>query len=299
LSNVNTPPSPLLSLLLLTLPLVSTHQSNYSKILSLRATSSALDTQIRDTITLLTTTRRELIATPSTTFSTTTNPVSYSELLSYARQISKFTLPPHTREPKPQPANAEAETGNGTPKESKSETQTNGTSTPVAVPNGVERDTQQTQTQSGSAMEIDSATPATTQTAQNTQNTAATTTTATNSLPESWVQFLNPNTGQFFVPWPSEESIRKGALASIEILMNQGVDPAVFDPEKIAELEAERKRIAEEAERAMEEEQARYRRVEEERRRSVVGRGSAGGERGGEQTKVFQLETFDDDEDED
>jgi hypothetical protein len=148
-------------------------------------------------------------------------------------------------------------------------------------------------------MEIDSATPATTQTAQNTQTTTTATATATNSLPESWVQFLNPNTGQFFVPWPSEENIRKGALASIEILMNQGFDPAVFDPEKIAELEAERKRIAEEAERAMEEEQERYRRVEEERRRSVVGSGSTGGERGGEPQKVFQLETFDDDEDED
>ena len=271
---------------------VSVHQSNYSKIISLRATSSALDTQIRETLTLLTSARRELIATPSTTFPTSTNPVSYSELLTYARRISKFTLPPHTREPRPQPANADAEIGNGTPKESKSETQTNGTSTPVAVPNGVERDIQQTQTQPGSAMEIDSATPAATETAQNTQNTTATM--VINSLPEDWVLFMNPDNG-LFVPWPSEENIRKGALATIEILRNQGVDPAVFDPEKVAELEAEQKRVAEEAERAMEEEQASYRRVEEERRRSVVG----SGERGGEPQKVFQLETFDDDEDED
>jgi hypothetical protein len=137
-------------------------------------------------------------------------------------------------------------------------------------------------------MEVDSATPSA-GAAQTSQNT----TTATNSLPEDWVRWLNPNTGQLFVPWPSEENIRKGALASIEVLMNQGVDPATFDPEMSAELEAERRRLDEEEARRAED---IMRLQEEQRRRMSVG-GSVTGERVVERPKVFQLESFDDDDD--
>jgi len=254
--------------------------------LSLRATSNELDTQIRETLTLLTKTRSELLATPSTNFPPTTNPVSYSELLSYARRISKFTLPPNYREPDPQTDQAEA--GTNTPKETQSETQTNGITTPVAVTNGTD-----SQAHTGNAMEIDSATPAATQT-QMSQNTTVTTNTA------MWASYLNPPADAPFIPWPTEETIRRGALASIQILVDQGVDPATFDPEKSAELEAERKRIVEEEDMMREQERARMdeeRRREMERRMSVSG--SMGGERREEQPKVFQLETFDDDEDDD
>jgi hypothetical protein len=115
-----------------------------------------------------------------------------------------------------------------------------------------------------------------------------------------WTQFLNPSADAPFIPWPSEETIRRGALASIQILVDQGVDPAAFDPEKSAELEAERKRVVEEEDRVRELERVR---LEEERRREMERRmsvsGSLAGERREEQQKVFQLETFDDDEDED
>jgi len=77
-----------------------------------------------------------------------------------------------------------------------------------------------------------------------------------------------------FVPWPSEETIRRGALASIQILVDQGVDPSTFDPEKSAELEAERKRVEEEQERLREQERAR---LEEERRREMERRMSVSG----------------------
>jgi PAS domain-containing protein len=109
-----------------------------------------------------------------------------------------------------------------------------------------------------------------------------------------WSQYLNP-AGTQFVPWPSEETIRRGALASIQILVDQGVDLSTFDPEKSAELEAERKRVEEEQERLREQERAR---LEEERRREMERRMSVSGavpERREEQP--FQLETFDDDED--
>jgi Vitamin-D-receptor interacting Mediator subunit 4 len=194
--------------------------------------------------------------------------------LSYARRISKFTLPPNYREPETQTEQAEA--GTSSPKESKSETQTNGTTTPVAAINGVD-----SQTYLATAIDIDGATPAAVQT--QTQTSEATSTAKTNVA--MWDQYLNPADAPF-IPWPSEETIRRGALASIQILVDQGVDPSTFDPERSAELEAERKRVEEEEER----------RREMERRISVSG---SVPEKREEQPKVFQLQTFDDDEDDD
>jgi hypothetical protein len=274
----------LLSLRQLIFRAVSAHQSNHAKILSLQATSQDLDTQIKETLTLLTSTRSALLSTPSTTFPPSTNTVSYSELLSYARRISKFTLPSSYRETEEQ-ASAETAAGTGeaagtnTPKESKSGTQTNGTSTPM---NGMEKD-RDTQ------MDIDSGTPAPAPApAPATQQTNNT------SLPTEYSHWLNhpPTT---FLPWPNEETIRRGALASIQILVDTGVDPADFDPAKSAELEVERKRIVEE-DRLREEEKGRLEREREVERRMSVSGGS-GELRREEKAKAFQLETFDDDED--
>ena len=137
-------------------------------------------------------------------------------------------------------------------------------------------------------MDIDSATPSAQAQASQTSNTA---------LPNDYSQWLNPLADLPFQPWPSEESIRKGALASIQVLLDQGVDPAAFDPEKSAELEAERKRIMDEEDRIRDEERTRLeeeRRKEMERRMSISG--PVGGERREERPKVFELETFDDDD---
>ncbi|KAH8656089.1 vitamin-D-receptor interacting mediator subunit 4-domain-containing protein [Tricladium varicosporioides] len=270
---------------------LSTHQSNHGKILSLRATSQELDTQIRETLTLLTSTRAELLSTPATTFPTNANTVAYSELLEYARRISKFTLPSTYRQ-----SNGEVGTGadtgdatsTNTPKESKSETQTNGTGTPVTVANGID-----TQTSAGTAMDIDSsATPAAgiQQPSQNMSSSA-------NILPPNWEQYVNPPP-DIFVPWPTEYTIRRGALASIQMLIDQGKDPATFDPAHSAALEEERKRQIEEEDRLREEEQLR---MEEQRRQEMARRMSVsqGAPAANAQRKqsVFQLETFDDEED--
>jgi hypothetical protein len=223
-----------------------------------------------------------LIDTPATVFPENTNDVSYSDLLSYARRISKFTLPNSYRESEALAETAEA-TGS-TPKEGKAESQADETSTPAAMANGADRDTQM------GGMDRDSATPAAIQS----QNTTTTST----SLPEGFTQFLNPLADSPFIPWPTEETIRRGALASIQVLLDQNIDPATFDPAKSAELEAERKRIAEEEDRAREEQKAKAeeeRRREMERRMSVSGNVAAAG-REQEKPGVFQLETFDDDE---
>ncbi|PHH92254.1 hypothetical protein CDD83_8179 [Cordyceps sp. RAO-2017] len=77
------------------LELVQTHQNNHVRIQRLRDGSAALDAQIRDTLTTLATTRRDVVGTHATKFPAEPSyPVAYDELLSYARRISKTTLPP-------------------------------------------------------------------------------------------------------------------------------------------------------------------------------------------------------------
>ncbi|TVY86716.1 Mediator of RNA polymerase II transcription subunit [Lachnellula willkommii] len=261
-------------------------------ILSLQSTSQDLDTQIKETLTLLTRTRSALLSTPATSFapSTSTNPVSYAELLSYARRISKFTLPTSYRGESEREGGGENgngsgadETGANTPRESKSGTQTNGSATPM---NGVPMDVD-SGTPIGGGIGISGAAQQQVPQPTNANNTA---------LPAEYSRWLNPPP-DMFVPWPNEETIRRGALASIQILVDTGVDPATFDPAKSAELEAERKRIQEEEDRAREEGEERRRR-EVERRMSGAG-GGEGRMQTQEKAKAFQLETFDDDDEDD
>ncbi|KAL2060872.1 hypothetical protein VTL71DRAFT_8924 [Oculimacula yallundae] len=245
---------------------LSTHQANHAKLVALREASSTLDNQIRETLTILTTTRKELLATPSTSLPANGNPISYSDLLSYARRISKFTLPPTHREP---PAGDVADTGDNTPKEANSQAQTNGTNTPVVATNGEAHKT--------TGMEIDSATPGAAGQTQTSQHPGVSTNLSL------WEQYLN----------------QPAAYPLIQILLDQGVDPASFDPEKSAELEAERKRVTEADDAAREQERADR---EDARKREMERRMSGSGpvpERREEQPKVFQLETFDDDDDDD
>lgn len=79
-------------------------------------------------------------------------------------------------------------------------------------------------------------------------------------LPDAMAQYLNPLSGQHFFPWPQEDKIRSGALASNQLLVEQGIDPKGFDPV----LEQERKK-KEEEERKDKEEQEAKERAEKER----------------------------------
>jgi len=270
--------------------IVSTHQANYAKILSLREEANKLDSTICDAASLLINTRRALIVTSATTFPGDTNPVSYSELLSYARRISKFTLAPtdlHLGAPTLEVAEGAMTQETNTPKEGKSVPPTHGANTPAAVTNGADKDTQMAGM--GVTITTDAGTPPLAQISQNTKA----------GMPEHLVQFLNYTGADQFVPWPTDDEIRRGALGKIKLLQDQGVDPATFDPAESAALEEQRKKMIEEEDQARGERQ----RVDEERRnqdaeRRAIASSQAVGQSGGvtEKQKVFQLETFDDDE---
>ncbi|KAI9804700.1 MAG: hypothetical protein M1833_006775 [Piccolia ochrophora] len=49
---------------------------------------------------------------------------------------------------------------------------------------------------------------------------------AAGHIPEEETQWLNPAANVPFVPWPSEDTIRRGALAQIQSMVETGVDPS-------------------------------------------------------------------------
>ncbi|PHH49373.1 Mediator of RNA polymerase II transcription subunit 4 [Ceratocystis fimbriata CBS 114723] len=215
---------------------VQTHQANFIHIQKLRSASQALDSQIRDTIASLASTRRDVASIQPVKFSDAPSyPFSYEELLSYARRISKTTLPPtrtHTSNAEAQAQSANADTP-GPDSQPMSAIQT-----PVmsVLP---------TPTQSQSIT---------------TDGPSQSTTTSFTGLPEVLTMHLNPMSGSVFVPWPLEDIIRMGSLASTQNLINEGIDPAGYDP--VAE-EARKKKEAEE--RLEQEEKERKEREERDR----------------------------------
>ena len=189
---------------------VHTHQTNHARILALRAQSALLDTQIKDTLTLLTTTRAEVIATPGTKLPDdgSVYAVSYAELLSYARRISRTTLPGTYREADPSTqiapgnqsgnpgdgnANATIEAGTVVGAEIAGAANANpNPNSNTTVPNGVEKP--------------DPVPSAEHSTRLPTQFEAAT------NLPPT-----------VFTPWPHDTLLRRGALATIQnMLENSG-----------------------------------------------------------------------------
>lgn len=222
---------------------MQTHQNNHIKIQQLRQLSTSLDTQIRETLTSLATTRKDIVTTQITVYpSEPSYPIVYEELLSYARRISKTSMPPSailnalasttTQESQTPLPDSQAQAGMTpsaqTPNPTQSPAPVNG-----MLPSGLpDQFTQQTQTSQ------------------------------LTSLPENMSQFLNPLSGQLFFPWPLEDKIRSGALASNQILLEQGIDPKGYDP--VAEEERKRK---EEEERKEKEDKEKQERAERERER--------------------------------
>lgn len=266
------------------LNLLTTHQSNYARILSLRNTSDALDKQIRETLEHLTAVRKDVISTPLSSLVPNKNPISYTELMSYARRISKFTTPPSYQDPIINMENTDT-------LPIKSNEVVNKPSHDNKV-GQVDTTIVQEQSNQIGKSELN---PATTDVVPTSQSTIMT----NNS---NWHEYLNPRTDKPWTPWPSEETIRRGALASIQILTNQGVDLATFDPERGAELEAERKRVIDEEDRQREVQRMRLdqeQNVHRDRKAVPSSITMEQTELHPPQPKVFQLETFDDDDDDD
>lgn len=294
---------------------VEKHQNNHLRLQQLRATSSALDTQIRETLSNLASTRRDITTTHITGQPDGKNyPIKYNELLNYARRISKTTLPP-------------AGVTNGLPAEGDGAAEPSSATGAAAPLNGV---------QSGGTSAAPTPTPTQTQTqtpetsgltglngasqpsefapTQQTLTTTATAETHT-SLPEGLRTVLNPYHGASFVPWPDEFAIRSGALAGIQDLEERGIDPKGYDPSAVAEearrKEEEDRAAREEAERAKQERDRKRREeweagaaarqaAEQARREKEAATGTAGGPAAGKSAQFqFASMDMDDDDDED
>lgn len=245
---------------------VAIHHANYARILSLRQTADALDNNIKSTLRLLAETRKELLDIPGPQSS---NPqsrdVRVDELLSYAKFISKTTVPPTFRRPIPKDILSSG-TQPSTVEDAPTQQQTqiaNGMATPTAAnPSTATDDTQPTTAAAA----------------------AATSNIGLNTLTQETKDMLDPLSKLPFVPWPSQDIIRMGALAAIQGMLEDGRDPAsVLSAEEQAE---EDKRKAEEEERIRREMEERDMR----RRESFAMRGAGGG------GVVAQEDVFDPDE---
>lgn len=196
--------------------------------------------------------------------------MDFEELLRYAARISKWTIPPEVQKSK-QDGSSPKQDGIAT----------NGSNTPsvIVIGNGADIEVPSA-TFNGANLSVPSQ-------SQSTQSQFA-------LDDRTKIMFGLPDPARpLFLPWPSEDDLKSGALATIQALVEGGIDPEQWDPqveeqkkmEKAQEIEREA-----EAERIKEEERKR---LEMERRNNT----SSGGA-GAEKPKVFQLDEFDDDDDE-
>ncbi|KAI0477975.1 vitamin-D-receptor interacting mediator subunit 4-domain-containing protein [Xylaria cf. heliscus] len=254
---------------------LETHQSNYQRIQELRALTGRYDAQIRDTLRLLANTRKELVNASATVFpSGPSYEIRYDELLSYARRISKTTIPPVGAVNAISALTADSAQSKGSSGEAASAPETAATTPAGGTPNGT---TPQPQPQ---PLALAPPTPANGDTSQPTPTptaaaTVASTTTisgtGTADLPSPLATFLNPHSAYTFVPWPSEEQIRHGAIASLAYMAEQGIEPEGYDPEVVKALrdrQDEERRAAEDRERADREDRERRLREEHARARA-------------------------------
>ncbi|KAI1877728.1 hypothetical protein JX265_003736 [Neoarthrinium moseri] len=282
------------------------HQQNYARIQHLHSITNSLDKQIKDTLTQLAQARKELVNTPATTFPSGPNyPIKYDELLDFARRISKTTLPHQSiiaAATAAQPAVSESVV--------KPDSGTNtAATTPGGTPNGA----------STPAQQVVGTTPGGATPAQNGEPPLASQQTNT-SLPENITAHINPLERADFIPWPTEDLVRQGALANIAYLIEKGINPEGYDPaaeeerkkreEEAAKQEEERKRLErDEKERRYREQREKERiqrekEIEESYRRASVTQGpgagpSASSPTGPPEKKQFQFMGGDDDDDSD
>lgn len=239
------------------------HQTNHQTLTALHAQSDALDAQIRDTLRLLWATRKDITSTTITTFpAEDTTPrynVNWEELLGYARRISKTTMPA----PSILAAAAAAATATNGGGEDPQSAQSTGdavntpiiTNVPTPAPGSATPNPQANGGGSGSGSATLPPPPPPPPLAPT-------------DLPDDWERFLDPLTGVTFYPWPHEEAIRGGALASIEGIARQGIDPRGYDPveeEARRQREEEERRVREEQEAREREEKVRLAREEQAR----------------------------------
>jgi hypothetical protein len=182
---------------------VSHHQANHARILALRAEAEALEAQLKASVGTLADLRRELLETPATTFTEDSRPVPFTELLQYARNISRYTVPPTYREPVPKAPKEEEEQADKAKEDGgASGVPSNGLGTPATA---------------GALAIVDGAAD---------EKPDAKDESPKEVTPEQaeWLAKLKSQ-GHPWMPWPDEHKIRRGSLMSIQILRDQGKDP--------------------------------------------------------------------------
>ncbi|KAL2760141.1 hypothetical protein ACRALDRAFT_205846 [Sodiomyces alcalophilus JCM 7366] len=220
------------------------------------------DHSIRETLTSLASTRRDITTTHITVDQDGPHHrIKYDELLNFARRISKTTLPPagvtnglvmesdHPSGEQPPSAVNGIQSG-----------ATSAAPTPTAQSQQVSQTTDQPGPNGVSSSQLPSEPPTTQHTGVASPSGGSTTRT---TLPDGLRNVLDPNFGVHFIPWPNEYQIGGGGLAAVQELAERGIDPKGYDPEAVA---AEKRRLEEE-ERAAREEQERRKREEDKRRR--------------------------------
>ncbi|KAJ0333213.1 hypothetical protein COL922a_010841 [Colletotrichum nupharicola] len=280
---------------------VQVHQNNHLRLQQLRATTSSLDSQIRETLQSLATTRKDITTTQITMYTNGPKyPVKYDDLLNYARRISKTTMPP-------------AAITNGVPTEG---------STPAPDPNASMTAATTPGANGMQSQPVSAApTPSQTQTPDPSGGinggtssgdlaaTQQTTTSGATSLPDGLRNHLDPHFNASFIPWPNEFQIRSGAMAVFQELQDQGIEPRGYDPAQIAEAkrkEEEERKAREEQEKAelerknreYQEKMERIRREQQEAyRRDSMAVGAGASSAG--KNKQFQFTSIMDDDDDD
>ena len=172
----------------------------------LRTEADALEEQLKSSVEKLAILRHELFDTPATTFPENSRPVPFDELLQYASNISKHTVPPTYRERVPEAAavgdKAKEDAGSsGAP--------TNGLNTPANISDAAEPqkdpviDHKEDENTNGAAPEV---------TAEE----------------EEWLKKLKENQFTWY-PWPSTDKIRQGNLYRLQYWREKHVDLDKFN----------------------------------------------------------------------
>ncbi|MCJ1477399.1 hypothetical protein MMC13_006070 [Lambiella insularis] len=196
------------------------HQANHAQILALQTTTTLLDDSLTDILHALAQTRSDILAAPATAFSSSQRPVSHTELLDYATNISRYIAPPGLREKlaamQQEPRQAVLE---------------NGVEQPVKQAESMEPSTDQATQQTNGTNSATSSFPTPFHPAPPSQEPTTIPPTpiavrnigvSTLTVPEK--HWLEPLMAMPYLPWPSEEVIRRGALSSLTARIESGDD---------------------------------------------------------------------------
>lgn len=200
------------------------HQRNHSRILNLHQRIAERNEQITSTVTSLADARNDLLSTPTSLPAKDTRSVPYTELLNYAKRISRQTIPPTLR-PKPAP---EIQPSPVPPT-------VNGASEPVnEIGEG------------GRGM-------------------------GTEALEDEERKWLEPLMQIPFVPWVSEDVMKRGALAQIQGMLERGEDPTETKEVKADQSEDDMEELQDEIGLADEKVRTGERQIRKEDKPAVFG----------------------------